>query len=52
MEDDRKFLVDILFQIRDYAIAHDMEPDDTIKTTANNMLSLLKIATFNGGDNA
>lgn len=45
---DREFLINILFQIRDYAFEHNYEPDETIEIVANNMLSLLEIATFNG----
>lgn len=46
VQQDRKFLIDVLFLIRDYARANDMDEDETIKTVAENMLSLLKIATF------
>ena len=42
-------MIDILFQIRDYAIKNYLDPDETIKGMAENMLNLLKIATFNGG---
>jgi len=48
-ESDRDFLVNIIFQIRNYAIENEMEPDDTIKTVAENMIAMLQIATFNGG---
>ena len=43
---DRAFLVDIIFQIKEYAEKNDMDVDETIKITAENMLALLKIATF------
>lgn len=46
---DRAFLVDIIFQIKEYAEKNDMDVDETIKRTAENMLALLKIATFKGG---
>lgn len=46
VQQDRKFLIDVLFLILDYARANDMDEDETIKTIAENMLSLLKIATF------
>ena len=45
---DRAFLVDIIFQIKEYAEKNDMDVDETIKRTAENMLALLKIATFKG----
>ena len=44
---DIKFLVDIIFKIRVYAIKEGLEPDDTIRTVANDMLALLEVATFN-----
>ena len=46
---DRAFLVDIIFQIKEYAEKNDMDVDETIKRTAENMLALLKIATFKKG---
>ena len=46
---DREFLIDLIFQIRKYAIKYEMEPDDTVRTVAENMLAMLQIATFNGG---
>ena len=45
---DRKFLIDILFKIRDYARDNDMDEDETIRTVAENILALLEIATFKG----
>lgn len=47
-EQDIKFLTHILFEIRDYAISVGQEPDDTLKATAEWILGLLQIATFNG----
>lgn len=49
---DRAFLIDIIFQIRDYARKNNMDEDETIKTIAENMLSLLKIATFKAEEQA
>lgn len=46
-EQDHKFLIDIFFQIRDYARNNDMEEDETIRRIAISMLQLLEIATFN-----
>lgn len=38
--------------IASYAVENDMSPNETIKTVAENMLSLLKIANFeNWGEN-
>ena len=50
-EQDIKFLTHILFEIRDYARSVGQEPDDTLKTTAEWILALLKFATFNGEGN-
>lgn len=47
-EQDIKFLTHILFEIRDYAQSAGQEPDDTLKATAEWILALLKISTFNG----
>jgi len=47
---DIKFLTHILFEIRDYAISAGQEPDETLKATAEWILALLKVATFNGGE--
>lgn len=47
-EQDIKFLSHILFEIRDYARSAGQEPDETLKTTAEWILALLKVATFNG----
>lgn len=48
MNDDTKFMTDIIARICDYAVANGMEPDDTLKTIAESILSLLEISTFNG----
>ena len=48
-EQDLEFLVDVLFQIRDYALAHEQEPDETLRTVADWILGLLEVVTFNGG---
>lgn len=45
-ESDHKFLVKIISQICDYAVDNDMNPTDTVKIIANNMLMLAKIANF------
>ena len=47
-EQDIKFLTHILFEIRDYARSAGQEPDETLKATAEWILTLLKVATFNG----
>lgn len=44
---DMKFLSNILSQICDYAVDNNLEPDDTIKTIADNMKALCEIASFN-----
>lgn len=45
---DIKLLTHILFEIRDYARSAGQEPDETLKATAEWILALLKVATFNG----
>ena len=47
---DIKFLTHILFEIRDYARSAGQEPDETLRTTAEWILALLKVATFNGAE--
>ena len=49
-DQDIEFLTHILFEIRDYARSVGQEPDDTLKATAEWILGLLKIATFNGAE--
>lgn len=48
INDDTDFFTNILVQICDYAVKNNMQPDNTIEIVAENMLSLLKISTFNG----
>ena len=45
---DIDFLTHILFEIKDYARSAGQEPDETLKSIAEWILALLKIATFNG----
>lgn len=45
--DDTKFMVKIIGDICNYAVENGMEPDDTLSTIADNILSLLEISTFN-----
>ena len=47
-EQDIEFLTHILFEIRDYARLTGQLPDETLKSTAEWILALLKVATFNG----
>lgn len=49
-EQDIKFLTDIIFSIRDYAVLCGQEPDDTLRSVAEWILAMLEIATFNGED--
>lgn len=44
---DTKFLSSIVDQICNYSVENNMEPDDTLRTVAFNILSLLEISTFN-----
>lgn len=47
INDDTDFFTNILAQICDYAVKNNLQPDETIEIVAENMLSLLKISTFN-----
>ena len=44
---DSVFMASVVSAICDYAVQNGMEPDDTLRTTANNILALLEISTFN-----
>jgi hypothetical protein len=43
---DSELMAQVISLIASYAIENDMSPNETIKTVAENMLGLLKIATF------
>ena len=47
MNDDAKFHVHILAEICDYAVQQGMDPDDTVRAVANNLLAMLTICSFN-----
>lgn len=47
MNDDTNFQSHIITEICNYAVEQDMEPDDTVRTIANNLLAMLNICTFN-----
>lgn len=42
-----EFMAHIIAEICKFSIDNNMKPDDTLETMANNILSLLKINTFN-----
>lgn len=44
---ENEFMVKIIGDICNYAIANGMEPDNALSTVADNILSLLEISTFN-----
>lgn len=44
---DVEFMSHLITEICDFARENDMEPDDTLKTVAENLLALLKFSTFN-----
>lgn len=44
---DTEFMSHIIAEICNFAVENDMEPDDTLNTVADNILSLLEISTFN-----
>ena len=45
---DTEFLTHLISEVCTYAVKNEMEPDDTLKTVAENILMLLEISTFNG----
>ena len=47
MNEDVEFQTHIIGEICDYAVSQGMEPDDTVRTIANNLLAMLNICTFN-----
>ena len=44
---DHEFMAHIISEICDYACKNKMQPNATLKTVAENILSLLEISTFN-----
>ncbi len=47
VEDDAEFLSLIISYICSYSVENGMEPDDSLRTIAQNILKLLEISTFN-----
>lgn len=45
---DTDFLTRVISTICNYAVKSNMEPDETLRTVAENILTLLEISTFNG----
>ena len=43
---DMELLNSIISQICNYAVDNDMQPTDTVKTVAQNLLALCEIASF------
>lgn len=44
---DVEFMTHIICEICDYAVKNGMEPNDTLRTIADNINALLEISTFN-----
>lgn len=44
--DDTKFMSDIIRRIVNYSNDNGMDPDETLRIIANNILDLLEVATF------
>ena len=44
---DYEFMAHIISEICDYAVENKMQPNTTLKTVAENILSVLEISTFN-----
>ena len=44
---DTKFLVNLIFEIKNYAKTAGQKPDDTLRAVAEWILNLLEISTFN-----
>ena len=47
MNKDSEFMTHIFSEICDYAVENKMEPNDTMRTIAENILAVLEISTFN-----
>ena len=45
---DTDLLTKLISEICTYAVQNGFEPDDTLRTVAENILALLEIATYNG----
>ncbi len=43
---DAEFMTQITTSICDYAVANNMSPNETIKATAENLLVMLEVASF------
>lgn len=46
--DDESFMAHLISEICDYAVRNKMEPNDTMRTICNNLLTILDISAFNG----
>lgn len=46
MNNDADFMTDIINYICDYAVENGLDPNETIKIVAENLLSILEIANF------
>lgn len=46
VNEDVAFLLKIIYEIKDYAEKNGMSADETIRQVADNMLDLLKVASF------
>lgn len=44
---DCEFMAHIISEICDYAVKNKMQPNATLKTVAENILSVLELSTFN-----
>lgn len=48
MNNDVNFMSDIIKYICDYAVENGLDPNETIKIVAKNLLFILEIANFSG----
>jgi hypothetical protein len=46
LSNDVKFMSHIIEEICDYAVDNNMNPNETMETIANNLLTILSISTF------
>ena len=46
LSQDMEFLTSIISQICDYAVDNGLNPTDTVKTVAKNLLALCEISNF------
>lgn len=44
---DIDFMAHVISEVCNYAVKNDMEPNETLRTVADNILALLEVGSFN-----